>query len=536
MARLSHPNIVSIHDFGEVDGLYFFLMEHVDGVDLKRLEQSRQLTPEQALAIVPRICDALQYAHEEGIVHRDVKPGNILVDKKGRVKIADFGLAKLLGRSMADLSLTRSGQLMGTPHYMAPEQIDRPQQVDHRADIYSLGVVFYEMLTGELPVGRFAAPSTKVQVDVRLDDVVLRALENSPERRYQQASDVRTDVESIAKSPPPRLVPEPPPAGTAFPAPPSADRSNRAMRIVNAPGLALMIYGIVNLVGLFLSTGILPRALPWGLSRGLALPTRLWWFPEAWLGFNPMFTLATLSAAICLVVGASKLRNLSSYNWALTAAILAMIPLFQGSLWLIGLALGIWALVAMHQPEVKAAFGSEPRDPARRATWAGAPADGNRMTSPKAIVGACLLVASLALTAVVTMPLQARSGIETLQLTHPSTTFLFQILVLPLWLVLPMTATVLGVLAIQEIRYSKGRIAGLPLALTDALVFPLLVLNGFLLMLLRGGEPFLHPIWPWSNFHFGAFPNPVLALLLCAGVDYLVVRACWRAARRPVPC
>ncbi|MCX5677435.1 MAG: protein kinase, partial [Planctomycetota bacterium] len=144
------------------------------------------------------ICEALQYAHEEGIVHRDIKPENILLDKKGRVKIADFGLAKLLGRGPADFTLTQPQQVMGTPHYMAPEQLEHPAEVDQRADIYSLGVVFYEMLTGELPLGRFAPPSQKVQVDVRLDEVVLKTLEKEPGRRYQQASQVRTDVETIA--------------------------------------------------------------------------------------------------------------------------------------------------------------------------------------------------------------------------------------------------------------------------------------------------------------------------------------------------
>src|SRR5438046_4632572 len=173
-------------------------MELVHGVNLRQLEQSRRLAPTEALGIVPKICEALQYAHEEGIVHRDIKPGNILLDKKGRVKIADLGLAKLLDTEAIDFTLTRSQQVMGTPHYMAPEQIEKPQFVDHRADIYSLGVVFYEMLTGELPLGRFAAPSQKVQVDVRLDEVVLRSLEKEPERRYQQASQVKSDVESVA--------------------------------------------------------------------------------------------------------------------------------------------------------------------------------------------------------------------------------------------------------------------------------------------------------------------------------------------------
>jgi serine/threonine protein kinase len=198
LARLSHPNIVAVHDFGQADGFYYFLMEFVDGVTLRHLLAEGKLAPREALAIVPQVCEALQYAHDQGVVHRDIKPENILLDKAGRVKVADFGLARLVGTDSGSRRLTQPREVMGTPHYMAPEQVEKPQLVDHRADIYSLGVVFYEMLTGELPLGRFAAPSQKVQVDVRLDEVVLRALEKEPERRYQQASQVKSDVESVA--------------------------------------------------------------------------------------------------------------------------------------------------------------------------------------------------------------------------------------------------------------------------------------------------------------------------------------------------
>ena len=199
LARLSHPNIVGVYDSGESDGVYFFAMEYVDGMNLRQMIRARSATPRDALAIVTQICDALQYAHEEGVVHRDIKPENILVDQRGRVKIADFGLAKLLGGKDGGFTLTRSNQTMGTPHYMAPEQWEKPLEVDHRADIYSLGVVFYELLTGELPLGAFAPPSRKIQVDVRLDQVVLKTLAKEPELRYQRASDVKTDVEGVAE-------------------------------------------------------------------------------------------------------------------------------------------------------------------------------------------------------------------------------------------------------------------------------------------------------------------------------------------------
>jgi predicted Ser/Thr protein kinase len=211
LARLSHPGVVAVYDFGKTGDLYFLLMEYVDGVNLRHLLRAGQIRPEEALRIVPQICEALQYAHEQGVVHRDVKPENILLDRKGRVKIADFGLAKLLGQPAAESALTGSRQVMGTPQYMAPEQVERPQLVDHRADIYALGVVFYEMLTGELPLGRFDPPSQKVRVDVRLDEVVLRALAKELDRRYQQAGDVKTDVETIAGVERKRAAPRPAP-------------------------------------------------------------------------------------------------------------------------------------------------------------------------------------------------------------------------------------------------------------------------------------------------------------------------------------
>jgi len=176
------------------------LMEFVDGMSLRQVMQNGKLSAVQALSIVPRICEALQFAHEHGVVHRDIKPENILLDKQGRVKIADFGIAKMVGAEGKRANLTDEKQVMGTPHYMAPEQIEKPQDVDHRADLYSLGVVFYEMLTGELPLGRFQPPSRKVPVDVRLDEVVLHALEKEPERRYQHAADLRTDVEAITST------------------------------------------------------------------------------------------------------------------------------------------------------------------------------------------------------------------------------------------------------------------------------------------------------------------------------------------------
>ncbi len=209
LAKLNHPGIVTLYEFGQAGELYFFLMEFVDGVTLRQILGNERMSPREAMAVVPQICDALQYAHDQGVVHRDIKPENILLDRLGRVKVADFGIAKLAGGSLetmasvpwgADSFATHAGGVMGTPSYMAPEQFEQPAAVDHRADIYALGVVFYQMLTGELPGKPTQAPSRKVLVDVRLDEVVLRAMEEQPALRFQQAGEVKTRVETIASS------------------------------------------------------------------------------------------------------------------------------------------------------------------------------------------------------------------------------------------------------------------------------------------------------------------------------------------------
>ncbi|MHC5025668.1 MAG: protein kinase domain-containing protein [Planctomycetota bacterium] len=198
MAKLHHAHIVMVHDSGEAGGLYYFIMEFVDGANLRDVMRGGRIEPGRALSLIPQICDALQYAHDEGVMHRDIKPENILLDRRGRVKIADFGLAKLLVHKATDIGLTAPQQVMGTMHYMAPEQVERPTEVDHRADIYALGVLLYELLTGELPIGRFPLPSERISCDPRIDDLVVHALEKDPDRRFQQVNDVRAVVASIS--------------------------------------------------------------------------------------------------------------------------------------------------------------------------------------------------------------------------------------------------------------------------------------------------------------------------------------------------
>jgi serine/threonine protein kinase len=213
LAELNHPHIVTVHDFGQAGEFYFILMEYVDGVNLREAMGTGRFTPEQALAIVPPICDALQFAHIRGIVHRDIKPENLLLGRRGQVKIADFGIARILrsdgedepglagGVRSSSANLTQE-VVLGTPSYMAPEQQLEPATVDRRADIYSLGVVLYEMLTGELPSAVVEPPSRRIKIDVRLDEIVLRALEKSPERRYATADAFTAAIKTISDAEP----------------------------------------------------------------------------------------------------------------------------------------------------------------------------------------------------------------------------------------------------------------------------------------------------------------------------------------------
>ena len=201
LARLSHPNIVTVFDTGMAGPLAYLMMEYVDGVNLRQAMKAGRFTPLEALSLVQDVCGALKFAHENGILHRDIKPENILIDSRGQVKIADFGIAKLIGENDREVvTLTQRGFVLGSPHYMAPEQLESPGDVDQRADIYSLGVVLYELLTGELPLGRFAPPSKKSAVDARIDEIVMRTLERERELRFQTVEEVKTQMQAASEA------------------------------------------------------------------------------------------------------------------------------------------------------------------------------------------------------------------------------------------------------------------------------------------------------------------------------------------------
>ena len=199
LALLNHPNIIAVHDFGETkDGQMFYAMEFVAGMDLQQLLKRDPPEPGQILKIITQVCEALQFAHEQGIVHRDIKPANILIDERGNVKVADFGLAKIVGPQALDYTAT--GMTLGTPDYIAPEALDQNRTIDHRADIYSLGVMIYELFTGHVPKGVWEPPSIRSGADKGIDAVICKAMQNNPEKRYQQVRDMTAVLEKLFKN------------------------------------------------------------------------------------------------------------------------------------------------------------------------------------------------------------------------------------------------------------------------------------------------------------------------------------------------
>ncbi|MDZ4405157.1 bifunctional serine/threonine-protein kinase/formylglycine-generating enzyme family protein [Prosthecobacter sp.] len=202
MAKLSHPGIVAVFDSGETaNGLLYIVMEFIEGTDVARMiAKDKRLHTDHAMAITAHVCDALAYAHERGIIHRDIKPANIMVGYDGVVKVADFGLAKM--SKAGESALTQSGMAMGTLHFMAPEALMLGTAVDHRADIYAVGVMLYQMLTGKLPQGMFELPSLQVPgLDPRYDSIIGKALREDRELRYPRVLDMRHDLDAILTQP-----------------------------------------------------------------------------------------------------------------------------------------------------------------------------------------------------------------------------------------------------------------------------------------------------------------------------------------------
>ncbi len=488
LARLNHPGIVSIFDFGQTGGFYYLLMEYVDGVNLRQAMQAGKFSPAAALAVVPKICEALQYAHDQGVLHRDIKPANILLDAKGRVKIADFGIAKLVGEEKPDLALTATGAAIGTPQYMAPEQLETPASVDHRADIYSLGVVFYEMLTGELPIGRFSPPSQRTPLDPRVDEVVMRTLEKEREKRYQSAGDVKTKVEHLTQTPvePGAAAPAFDPAQDFILCPPRLPRMAKAIIVY-----ALLVAPALLLVSLFTFTPLPDHAL-------VA-------FVEGSVNF--LVTVGEFLVLTLLAIGGWKLRalNTTAPTWLkcsiwlhLILAVLAIggylwvailesdllpdapgpqVNVGDGVVLAIALASMVFEISALvwlrrHREMLNQILRAATRPQGPRGTIAITPdavIPGANSWSKLAIIGAVLVGLSLPLPLlIVGAAILQGGGIGRFEL----------LLILASVGLFGMAGTLLGWMGLSQIRASHGARLGLPLAVFAALTWPLLLLLG----------------------------------------------------------
>lgn len=516
LAALSHPNIVTIHDFGEAGGYFYLLMEFVDGVNLRQATQGGRFTPGQALAIVPPVCEALQYAHDHGVVHRDIKPENLLLDKEGRVKIADFGIATMLGAEPPGVGLAET-QPAGTPPYMAPEQKAR-HATDHRADIYSLGVVLYELLTGEMPSGTLQPPSRKVRIDVRLDEVVLRALESKPELRYQTAGDFGASVETVVGSPA---------------AQGAAEASGRWLGpavgvVVFFSGFAFL-FPLIDILGTrreaahlaVLATQIIAAVLAgfraaqtWRTSRGNDEAGLGAWLKTAgWLAW----ILALPASAFGLFFLLSMLEERGEWNPGMSEAIFVLAVAMGAVL----LPWAGWVLLRF----AAALPGAAPR----QANHAG----GSRF-SRAAILGACL--ASLPILAIVlTFYARSATGGESLEpppVWRAATILLASVL----GLAGPFAATILGWKAVADIRRSGGRLRGMWLALADGCLYPAAAVFGLAAWFWRW---VFHDVIRNALLRGGDQPSVLATMLidhawgfalLAAGVTFGLLA--WVAARR----
>jgi serine/threonine protein kinase len=257
LARLSHPNIVTLYDYIEEPDALYLVMEYVEGKPLSEILKAGPLPLESIRKYFTQILDAFAYAHSKGVIHRDIKPSNIIITSQGQVKILDFGVAKILS---SDHSQTRTGMRLGTLMYMSPEQVKGEKTLDARSDIYSLGVVLFEMLTGRPPydpeLGEFEISLRIVReplfdlshppanIPQKILEVILHATEKNPEHRFSSCAEFREALEGAFQEgisspiPPTEVTP-------ALPAPTSKDRKKFWMKI--AGGIVVFILGIVLL-------------------------------------------------------------------------------------------------------------------------------------------------------------------------------------------------------------------------------------------------------------------------------------------------
>ncbi len=242
MARLNHPNLIGVYDSGEVGGMLFIIMEYVPGASLFHAANGQAILQEEVAPLVMAICSGLAHAHENGIIHRDIKPANILLNHANEPKIGDFGLARPLERQIQE-----GEEIFGTPGYTAPEVVESPQSIDHRADIFSLGVLLHELLTGMLPDSDPRPASAICHCDPRFDAVIRNATHPLASQRYHSANEIAADIAKIQTTAGPRVLQT---ASTARKTPRMAPAYQPVRKNNGAKGwVVIMLLGAIGVVG-----------------------------------------------------------------------------------------------------------------------------------------------------------------------------------------------------------------------------------------------------------------------------------------------
>ncbi len=360
---LSHPHVVEVFERGEEGGRCFFVMEHVRGESLRRPMERGPIGWRDAARVATEILVGLGYAHGRGVVHRDLKPENVLLGDDGRVRLVDFGLSRIVrGEALATTRLTRTDVILGTYEYMAPEQRTGAPDVDERADLYALGVILYEMLTGALPLGRFEPASVlRPGCPPAFDAVIHRALATRPSDRFPSAVAFREALDEAVRvagrgAGHARAAPPPPP----LPAPAAPSRAHGVLKHVDLIATGDRVMGILLVLAFF---GLVTL----GGTRGTR--SREWLFP--WLGLVGMSSIVALVGGILLLKQGKRLRAMApgSREGQITASAFLLV-IFPP----LGTALGIYGLVTLLSDSAREAFALGRRGLASAAATPRAPA------------------------------------------------------------------------------------------------------------------------------------------------------------------
>ena len=257
MARLNHPNLIGVYDFGEVNGMLYIIMEFVPGKSVFHSAHGIAIDAKEVVRLVSGVCSGLSHAHENGILHRDIKPSNILLDHNAQPKIGDFGLARPIGTKVQE-----GEEIFGTPHYTAPEVVDSPHSVGYRADIFSVGVMLHELLTGKLPAEDLRPASAITYCDPRFDAIIRRATNPLPDLRYTSAKEMNNDLQAITLASGPKITAPRNPAGNGPPRPvsgpgrplsqPSPRRLPQSSSSSSPSGIIILILAILVLIAAYI--------------------------------------------------------------------------------------------------------------------------------------------------------------------------------------------------------------------------------------------------------------------------------------------